>query len=418
MKEIKGGIISIGDELLIGQTINTNAGWMGEILTQYGFTVEEVLTIADTRKAIVDALDYLLSQRDFVLMTGGLGPTKDDVTKHVLTDYFNTTLTMRDEVRERIEKYFNERGIPVLEVNRLQAMLPEDSTVIHNMVGTASGMWFDKGDQVVVSMPGVPYEMKHLMKTGVLPKLQEQYQTPTLYHRTLMTIGRGESKIAEHISELALKMEKDGVKIAYLPSAGAVRIRLSAVGEGDEVKNMVDTYLDEMGKLLEDIQYSVDDIPMELALANELKLRQATVAAAESCTGGSISALLAKHSGSSEYFNGGVTAYANHVKIDALGVKSESIEEHGAVSKEVVEQMAANVRSVTGSTYGVATSGIAGPTGATETKPVGTIWIAASGPNGTQSKLLQLGKSRTRNILVTTQMAMNLLRKSILAGDV
>ncbi|MEO0404995.1 MAG: molybdopterin-binding protein, partial [Bacteroidota bacterium] len=262
MKEIKGGIISIGDELLIGQTINTNAGWMGGIMNQFGFTVEEVLTISDTRDAIVDALDYLLSRCDFVLMTGGLGPTKDDVTKHVLTKYFHTKLAMREQVKNRIEKAFTERGIPILEVNLLQAMLPEDCTVIDNHVGTASGMWFDKGNQVVVSMPGVPYEMKHLMETGVMPRLREKYLTPTIYHRTLMTLGRGESRIAQHISQLVDQMEKDNVKVAYLPSAGAVRIRLSAVGNEDQVKEKVDVYLDQMRELLSDIQYGVDDTPM------------------------------------------------------------------------------------------------------------------------------------------------------------
>lgn len=409
-------VISIGDELLIGQTVNTNATWMGAELQKIGASVDRVIAIADEKDAIIHALDQALSRADVILMTGGLGPTKDDITKITLTEYFDTKLVMHEEIKEAIERRFEERGFPILEVNRLQAMLPEACEVLPNKKGTASGMLFSKEGKMIVSMPGVPYEMKGLMNDYVFPKIQEHYTLPEIVHRTLMTIGRGESQIALKIDDLVTEMEPKGVKVAYLPSAGMVRVRLS--GMGQDSKELVEQYFARMKELLSDIAFGEDDESMEQVVSSLLLSRCETVACAESCTGGYLGHLLTKNPGASAVFIGGIMAYANHVKQSQLGVEEDDLIAHGAVSGPVVEQMAKGVRARMGTDYGIATSGVAGPDGGSDEKPVGTVWIAVASEKGIVSKRMNFGRSRSKNIELGAISVLNLLRKSILSGIV
>ena len=409
-------IVSIGDELLIGQTVNTNATWMGAELQKIGASVDRVISIADEKQAIINALDDALSRADVILMTGGLGPTKDDITKITLTEYFDTKLVMHEDIKQAIERRFEERGFPILEVNRLQAMLPEACEVLPNRKGTASGMLFNRDGKIIVSMPGVPYEMKGLMNDYVFPRIQEQFTLPVIVHRTLMTIGRGESQIALKIDDLVTEMEPKGVKVAYLPSAGMVRVRLSGMGENS--KELIEHYFARMKELLEDIAFGEDDTSMEQVVSALLLSRCETVSVAESCTGGYLSHLLTKNPGSSAIFVGGVLSYANEVKQNQLGVPETDLIDHGAVSGPVVEQMAKGVRERLGTHYSIATSGVAGPDGGSEEKPVGTVWIAVASEKGVVSKRLNFGRSRGKNIELGAISALNLLRKSILSGIV
>ena len=407
-------IISIGDELLIGQTVNTNATWMGAELQKIGAIVDRVVAIADEREAIIGALDGAIHRADVIIMTGGLGPTKDDITKITLTDYFETRLVMHENIKQAIERRFEERGFPILDVNRLQAMLPEACEILPNKKGTASGMLFRKDGKIVVSLPGVPYEMKGLMNDYVFPRIQEYFALPEIVHRTLMTIGRGESQIANKIHDLVIEMEPRGVKVAYLPSAGMVRVRLSSIGEGSG--SLVENYFIQMKKLLADIAFGEDDQSMEQVVSELLLSRRETVACAESCTGGYLGHLLTKNPGASAIFIGGIISYANQVKQQQLEVKESDLITYGAVSGPVVEQMAREVRERLGSDYGIATSGVAGPDGGSDDKPVGAVWIAVAGKNGVVSKRMNFGRSRLKNIELSAISGLNLLRKSILNG--
>ncbi|MDP4953445.1 MAG: competence/damage-inducible protein A [Flavobacteriales bacterium] len=412
-------IITIGDELLIGQTIDTNSAWMGEQLNAIGMHVHQITSITDNPNHIKTALDEALKRSNLILMTGGLGPTKDDVTKVTLTEYFDTKLVLNEEVLAGIEAYFSGRGIPIMEVNKLQAMLPEKCTVLRNLLGTASGMWFEVNGKVVVSMPGVPYEMKGLMSNEVLPRANKHFKTPFIYHRTLLTFGRGESRIAEQIADLEDEMAEQGIKLAYLPAAGRVKLRLSASGTDQiEVMANVDAFFDRLAERLSDIVFGEGKTEMEVALNDVLQAKSKTIACAESCTGGSIAALLAKHPGSSKSFLGGVVAYANEVKTAVLGVKASTLANHGAVSEQTVKEMVLGVIKLTGADYAVSTSGVAGPDGGSEEKPVGTVWIAYGSAEKVFTKQLNLGTNRQRIITVAGLSALNMLRRAILEGKV
>ncbi|MDP4587056.1 MAG: competence/damage-inducible protein A [Flavobacteriales bacterium] len=412
-------IITIGDELLIGQTIDTNSAWMGEQLNAIGMHVHQITSITDNPNHIKTALDEALKRSNLILMTGGLGPTKDDVTKVTLTEYFDTKLVLNEEVLAGIEAYFSGRGIPIMEVNKLQAMLPEKCTVLRNLLGTASGMWFEVNGKVVVSMPGVPYEMKGLMSNEVLPRASKHFKTPFIYHRTLLTFGRGESRIAEQIADLEDEMAKQGIKLAYLPAAGRVKLRLSASGTDQiEVMANVDAFFDRLAERLSDIVFGEGKTEMEVALNDVLQAKSKTIACAESCTGGSIAALLAKHPGSSKSFLGGVVAYANEVKTAVLGVKASTLADQGAVSEQTSKEMVLGVIKLTGADYAVSTSGVAGPDGGSEEKPVGTVWIAYGSAEKVFTKQLNLGTNRQRIITVAGLSALNMLRRAILEGKV
>lgn len=396
-------VITIGDELLLGQTVDTNSAWMGGVLASHGIALHRITSISDNAAEIVAALDEALERVDLILMTGGLGPTRDDITKETLADYFGMPLEMNQTVLRNITAWFEGRGLPMLPVNEAQAMLPRDCTVLPNPRGTAMGMWFettDRGrDQVVISMPGVPYEMKGLVLEEVLPRVQSKWALPTRYHRTVLTQGIGESYLSEIVDEWEEGLSVRGVSIAYLPAPGQVRVRLSAASpDAADAKRRVDDAMHAFMALAGDHVIAEEDVSAAEALVRLLAKRGATLATAESCTGGSIASAVTSVAGSSAVFEGAVVAYANAVKVAALGVDPQSIERDGAVSESVVTAMANGARATMGTTYALATSGIAGPGGGTPDKPVGTIWIALATPNGTEARCLKLGKDRGRNV--------------------
>ncbi len=409
-------IITIGDELLLGQTIDTNSAWMGAQLAAHGIRVHRITSISDESEAIRAALDESLSRVDFVLITGGLGPTRDDITKETLADYFDTQLVMDQAILERITQWFAGRGFEMLDVNRHQAMLPEACKVLVNPRGTAMGMWFerDAGKKVVVSMPGVPYEMKGLMREEVLPRVDLHWALPTRYRRTLLTQGVGESYLSELVWDWEERLESRGVSIAYLPAPGQVRVRLSAVdADASKAKERVEAEVADFLTLAGSHVVSDQDESLGAAVVRVLTRRKMTLATAESCTGGAIASSITSVPGSSAMFMGSVVAYDNRVKQEMLGVSSVSLAEHGAVSEEVVVQMAQGARKRLRTDYAVATSGVAGPSGGTEEKPVGTVWIALAGPSGVEAKCLSLGNSRDRNIERSMREALAWIIRSV-----
>ena len=410
-------LISIGDELLIGQTINTNAAWLGEQLNLLGFKVIAGLVIPDDKIAIENALNDF-SSADLIIMTGGLGPTKDDITKHTLCTYFDTELKRNIEIESKIIAYFQSRELPILQTNKDQALLPEACEVLPNSRGTASGMWFEKNNTIYVSLPGVPYEMKALITECVMPKLLSRNKDENmLVHRTVRTHGMGESFLAEVIKDWEDNLSVDDIKLAYLPSPGIVKLRLSLVGkDGNKIVATLNKHIDLLNKIIPDQVYGYEDDTMEGVVGDLLTAQNASVSTAESCTGGAVAKMITSVSGSSNYFEGSVICYSNICKINQLHVQENALQNHGAVSQEVVEQMAIGVKRKLNTDYGLATSGIAGPTGGTPEKPVGTIWIALATKTGVISKKLNLGYSRDRNIHVTSLSALNILRLDLLGN--
>ena len=410
-------LISIGDELLIGQTINTNAAWLGEQLNLLGFKVIAGLVIPDDKIAIENALNDF-SSADLIIMTGGLGPTKDDITKHTLCTYFDTELKRNTEIESKIIAYFQSRDLPILQSNKDQALLPEACEVLPNSRGTASGMWFEKNNTIYVSLPGVPYEMKGLITECVIPKLLNRNKDEnTLVHRTVRTHGMGESFLAEVIKDWENNLLVDDIKLAYLPSPGIVKLRLSLLGkDGKKIVATLNKHIDLLNNIIPDQVYGYEDDKMEGVVGDLLTAQNASVSTAESCTGGAVAKMITSVSGSSNYFEGSMICYSNICKINQLHVQENALQNHGAVSQEVVEQMAIGVKRKLNTDYGLATSGIAGPTGGSPEKPVGTIWIALATKTGVISKKLNLGYSRDRNIHVTSLSALNILRLDLLGN--
>ena len=408
-------LISIGDELLIGQTINTNAAWLGEQLNLLGFNVMAGLVIPDDKVAIENALNDF-SSADLIIMTGGLGPTKDDITKHTLCTYFDTKLVRNMEIESKIIAYFKSRELPILQTNKDQALLPAACEVLPNSRGTASGMWFEKNNTIYVSLPGVPYEMKGLITECVIPKLLSRNKDEnTLVHRTVRTHGMGESFLAEVIKDWENNLSADEIKLAYLPSPGIVKLRLSLVGKDQKkIVSTLNKHIDLLNEIIPDQVYGYEEDTMEGVVGDLLTAQNASVSTAESCTGGAVAKMITSVSGSSNYFEGSVICYSNICKINQLHVQESALRDHGAVSQEVVEQMAIGVKRKLNTDYGLATSGIAGPTGGTTEKPVGTIWIALATKNEVISKKLNLGYSRDRNIHVTSLSVLNMLRLELL----
>ena len=408
-------LISIGDELLIGQTINTNAAWLGEQLNLIGFKVMAGLVIPDDKVAIENALNDF-SSADLIIITGGLGPTKDDITKHTLCTYFDTKLERNVEIESKIIAYFKSRELPILQTNKDQALLPATCEILPNSRGTASGMWFEKNNTIYVSLPGVPYEMKGLITECVIPKLLSlnKYEN-TLVHRTVRTHGMGESFLAEVIKNWEDNLSADEIKLAYLPSPGIVKLRLSLVGkDGKKIVTTLNKHIDLLNEIIPDQVYGYEEDTMEGVVGDLLTAQNTSVSTAESCTGGAVAKMITSVSGSSNYFEGSVICYSNICKINQLHVQESALRDHGAVSQEVVEQMAIGVKRKLNTDYGLATSGIAGPTGGTTDKPVGTIWIALATKNEVISKKLNLGYSRDRNIHVTSLSVLNMLRLELL----
>ncbi len=406
-------IITIGDEILIGQIVDTNSAWMGQQLNKIGVEVYQIRSISDSKEHIFEALSTLHTDTKFVFITGGLGPTNDDITKNTLTEYFGTKLVFNEDLYKDIEKLFDAIGREVTNLNRMQAEVPESCYPIRNPNGTAPGMWFNEGGVQYISMPGVPYEMKAIMADFVIPKIIAEYDTPFIIHRTVLTQGIPESYLAETLEKWEGSLPSF-IKLAYLPSAGTVRLRLSARGTDEDVLN---TALNEQIALLQpligDAIFGYHDDKLEEVVGEMLKQQGKTLSTAESCTGGYIAHQITSVPGSSAYFMGAVVSYDNTVKHGSLDVSEKDLLEFGAVSEQVVRQMALGVQKKMNTDYAIATSGIAGPDGGTEEKPVGTVWIAIATPNDVITKKFQFGKSRERNIKKTALMALDMLRKAL-----
>lgn len=412
--QVKVEIITIGDEILIGQIVDTNSAWMAVELNKAGFEIVQITSIHDFKEQIIEALDLALVRADVVLITGGIGPTNDDITKQTLSSYCNTQLVFDESVLKNIEQLFLSRpNFTINELTRAQAMVPENCTVIQNVVGTAPVTWFDKDNKVIVSMPGVPYEMKNVMSTEIIPRLQKQFETPVILHKTTQVYGFGESALAIKIADWENELPSN-IKLAYLPNSGIVKLRISGFSDNMlELEFSMNQQISKLHQILGDAIVALEDIPMQELVAKLLVSNNKTVATAESCTGGYIAHLFTSIPGSSEFFKGSVVAYANEVKSNILKVSATDIESEGAVSQTVVEQMAQNVRKLLKTDFGVATSGIAGPTGGTSEKPVGTVWIAVSSETSVISRIFQFGNLREQNIIRSTQAALLMLKEQL-----
>lgn len=410
---IKAELLTIGDELLFGQIVDTNSQWMSVELTKAGIKVARKTTVGDIEDEILNAFAEAESRADIVLITGGLGPTNDDLTKPCLVKYFNCELQIHEEALHEVTAFFASRGRELTELNRQQAALPSCCEKVTNALGTAPGMWFHRNGKVFVSMPGVPHEMKAMMTNIVIPKLQATFKTPVIEHLVIRTIGIGESFLAERIAEWEGALPKH-IKLAYLPGLSQVRLRLTAYGEDRNTLQQENRALAERLKpLIGEQIFGFGDDDLEVVLGHMLKQKGLTISVAESCTGGHLAHMLTSVPGSSAYFKGGVVAYANDIKEQALQVNPDTILMYGAVSEQTVTEMAQGIRKVMGTDIGVATSGIAGPDGGTPDKPVGTVWIAYADANKTIARKLLLSKDRLLNIRMTSINAMNLIRLNL-----
>ena len=398
-------IITIGDEILMGQILDTNSQYIARRLTEIGVEVTEELSIPDKREEIYETVDYAMQEADLIFVTGGLGPTKDDVTKKVLAEYFGSRLVFNPQAMEWLEEVLRNRNLPMNENNKSQAFLPDNCRLLRNFKGTASGMWFERGWKSLISMPGVPFEMEHLMDMYVIPELKAKYPHLQLEYRMLKVYDVAESQLAHHL-EMWEDALPDGLKLAYLPSPGMVKLRVTAKGEG--IKQLEERY-ESLKEVLTGMRYTEGDDALEKQMGKVLRKKGMTIATAESCTGGEIARLITSVPGSSEYFKGTVVAYANDVKIRVLGVAAEDIEKEGAVSEKVVLQMAEGVRKLMQANYAVSTSGVAGPDGGTPEKPVGTVWIGIATPKRTFARKFVFSFTRERNIAKAAAKALELL---------
>lgn len=412
---MKAEIITIGDEILIGQVIDTNSAWMARELNNIGISVIQITSVPDSHEAIIKALTDAAERADIILTTGGLGPTKDDITKIALCDFFNTQLVFDTGSFNNIQRIFLVRGYKMTESNRRQAEIPACCEPLLNEDGTAPGMCFRKNGKIFVSMPGVPFEMKGLMNTRILPMLKP-LSNSVILHKTILTHGVGESFLADKIQDWESRLPKN-FKLAYLPQPGIVRLRLSATGNLMEaLKAEMETQINLLYSLVSDYIFGEDEDNLETILGSLLKEMHLTISIAESCTGGYISHLITSIAGSSEYFKGTVVSYSNDVKIETLGITAETINLHGAVSRETVIEMAEGVRKILKTDCSIAVSGIAGPDGGTPEKPVGTVWIAVATPFGeTVAKKFLFGDNRERNIRRSALSAIDMMRRQLMA---
>jgi len=410
-------IITIGDELLIGQVIDTNSAWMAQELNKAGIWVKRRVAVGDSWDEIWQALDEESKHADIILITGGLGPTADDITKPLLCKYFGGKMVTDQKVLEHVKYLFEKvfkRPPPILDRNLKQADVPDTCTVLHNERGTAPGMWFEKDGKVYVSMPGVPHEMKGIMASMVLPRLQQHFTMSAIVSRTLLTFGIGESFLAERIKDFEEALPAN-IKLAYLPNYGMVRLRLTGTADNTAlITASIETQFDTLKKLLPDVMVTDEDEPMEKVVGKLLKARNKTMATAESCTGGYIAHRITANAGSSEYFKGSIVSYANEVKEYLLGVPHDYFTTVGAVSEEVVKGMVTGVLNEIKADYAIAVSGIMGPGGATPEKPVGMVWVAVGNKEKITTQLFNFRFDRMRNIEITAMNALNLLRKFII----
>ena len=390
-------IITIGDELLIGQVVDTNSAWMGRELNKVGIEVIRVVSVRDRADEITEAVDDAMNRADIVLMTGGLGPTKDDITKQTLCAYFDTELVFSEEVFENIKRVLASK-IPMNALNKSQAMVPKDCLVINNRVGSASVSWFEKNGKVLVSMPGVPQEMITVMSEEVIPRLRQKFDTDVIIHKTFTVKNYPESVLAEKLESWEEALP-ESIKLAYLPKPGIIRLRLTGRGKDkEEVQSQISVEGCKLKYILGDAVFDEEDTPIEILIGNLLREKNLTVSTAESCTGGSIAAKLTSVPGSSDYFKGGIVAYSNEIKESLLGVSSETLKKQGAVSEETVIEMVKGAMKALKTDCAVSTSGIAGPGGGTKEKPVGTVWIAAAYKNEIRTMKQDTDRGREMNV--------------------
>ena len=410
---MKSTIITIGDEILIGQILDTNSRYISQALNRLGVVVAERTSIGDNAEQIVSTLDRALAATDIVIITGGLGPTKDDITKHTLARYFHSELVYNEQVGDFVRTLLERRGIAFNDLNRGQAMVPACCTVLHNAHGTAPGMWFERDGKVVISLPGVPFEMVHLIDDTVVPMLREHFDLKAIVHRTMITSGIPESILAERIAawEDALP---EVLHLAYLPAPNVVRLRLSAYEvDGQSVSEMIDEQFERLAAIIPEAVVGFEDASVEQLVHNALIAKGKKLSVAESCTGGNIASKFTAMAGASEYFQAGVVSYSNDAKVDILGVNADDIARYGAVSEQVAIQMAEGVKRVGKSDYGISTTGIAGPGGGSVEKPVGTVWIGISTPKRTFAVLKNCGTDRGQIIQRATAYAIKMLYEEL-----
>lgn len=410
---MRAEIITIGDEILYGQIIDTNSSWIGSALSDIGIKVIRRASVGDIEKDILDAFKEASERADIVIVTGGLGPTKDDITKTTFCKYFNTELELNDDAFLEVSAFFKKRGRELTGINKLQAFLPKKAKYVPNRYGTAPCMWFEEAETVFISMPGVPSEMKGIMTDEILPRLKSHFKTPNIHHQIIKTIGLGESFLSEKIADWEDNLPEN-TKLAYLPSLSEVKLRLTSSGDSLE-KLIIETnkQVVKLNELIPELIYGYGSDELASVIGKILVEKKLTVSVAESCTGGYLSHLFTSVPGSSAYFEGGIIAYAYEVKENLLGVSNEILNTEGAVSEACIKQMAIGVRNRLKTSIGLATSGIAGPDGGTDAKPVGTVWIAIATQNEVITKRLQLGGSRDQNIHVSAINLLNLLRKHL-----
>lgn len=410
---MKATIITIGDEILIGQILDTNSRYISRALNAHGIVVAERTSIGDRGDQIAATLDRALSESEIVIITGGLGPTKDDITKHTLCDYFGSVVRYDEREAEHIRTLLTARNIAFNELNRGQAMVPECCTVLHNAHGTAPGMWFEREGRVVVSLPGVPFEMQHLIDEEVIPRLKARFELREIVHRTMITFGIAESILAERIAQWEEALP-EYIHLAYLPAPNVVRLRLSAYEvEGKEVRREIDTLFEKVRTIIPDNIAGFEGASVEELVHNILIDRGETLAVAESCTGGAIASKFTAQAGASAYFLCGVVSYSNESKSNVLGVQMSDILQYGAVSEQVAKAMAQGARVISGANFAVSTTGIAGPTGGSKEKPVGTVWIGIATPEKCFAVLKNCGTDRSQIISRATAYAVAMLYEEL-----
>jgi nicotinamide-nucleotide amidase len=414
MQKVFADIITIGDELLMGQVVDTNATYIADELTRAGISVRRTISVSDQSGDITNALDDSIQHSEISILTGGLGPTSDDITKETLARYFGGVLVVNEPTLRDIEQFFLSRNAKITDRNRKQAEIPNVCQVLRNKNGTAPGMLFKKNDRIIISLPGVPFEMKALMQDEVIPVLRSHFILPQILYTSVLTTGLSESYTADLLKEWENALPQD-YRFAYLPSIGILKLRLSVSGDNEEqLKLQLRSRIEQLVKILgKKHVFGYDNETLQQVVGNKLKKRQKSLSIAESCTGGYISHLITSVHGSSAYFKGSVTSYANEIKMKLLKVTDFELAEYGAVSRNVVEQMASGARQLFATDYSVATSGIAGPDGGTDDKPVGTTWIAVASPDGIVSGQFLFGDNRERNIIRASVTALNMLRISM-----
>jgi nicotinamide-nucleotide amidase len=407
-------IITIGDEIIIGQVIDTNSAFIAEELNKTGIEIIRITSVPDNKDSITNALDNAKEKAHIIIMTGGLGPTGDDITKNTLAEYFNSTLVINQNVLDHIKGFLSNRSMEITERNIKQAELPDNCKIIFNNYGTASGMWFEEYGKIFISLPGVSYEMKSMITNNVIPEFKKRFKLPFIIHKTILTNGMTESEVAEHLQIWEDKLPHN-IKLAYLPSPGILRLRLSGTGiDKSKLENEIKDQTDKLIKLIPDCVFGYGDDRLEEITGRLLAEHNLTLAVAESCTGGKISELITSVPGSSAYFKGSVIAYSNEIKIRLLGVSEHDITKYGAVSEKLVKSMAEKTMNLYNTDFAVATSGIAGPSGGTPQKPVGTTWIAIASKDETIARKFSFGEHRGRNILKASVTALNMLRKQLI----